>query len=251
MIQNLRLQEATLQAQIDQDASQFGAAYPKLIQERASLKGVQQSLQDELKRIAERAENDFEVASKAEQGARAAYESDRSAAEKLNDKSIEYAILSKEADQSQELYQDLLKRLKEAGILEGLHSSNVTVVDLRTPPARPSKPHGSPCTWPWEQGWESSSAAAQLCLSTRSTTRSRAPKKSRRCRFLCSASRPRSKRMKTGSQAIMLDSRHSDGAFGESVRRLRSGLLISRSGILHRFSWCPAPVRERANRRLR
>jgi capsular exopolysaccharide synthesis family protein len=35
---------------------------------------------------------------------------------------------------------------------------------------------------------------------------------------------------KTSPRAIMLDSRHSDGAFGESVRRLRSGLLISRSG---------------------
>ena len=58
----------------------------------------------------------------------------------MNDKSIEYAILSKEADQSQELYQDLLKRLKEAGILEGLHSSNVTVVDPASPPATPSKP---------------------------------------------------------------------------------------------------------------
>ncbi len=140
LIQNLRLQEATLQAQIDQDASQFGAAYPKLIQERASLKGVQQSLQEEIRRTADRSENDFKIASKTEQGARAAYENDRVAAEKLNDKSIEYAILSKEADQSQELYQDLLKRLKEAGILEGLHSSNVTVVDQASAPARPSKP---------------------------------------------------------------------------------------------------------------
>ncbi len=48
LIQSLRLQEATLQAQIDQDSSQFGAAYPKLIQERASMKGLQQSLQEEI-----------------------------------------------------------------------------------------------------------------------------------------------------------------------------------------------------------
>src|SRR5580698_9527407 len=140
VIQNLRLQQATLRAQIDQDASQFGASYPKLIEERASMKGLQQSLQQEIDRIGERVQNDLEVAAKAEHGARAAYEADRSAAEKLNDKSIEYAILSKEADQSQELYQDLLKRLKEAGILEGLHSSNITVVDPASAPAKPSKP---------------------------------------------------------------------------------------------------------------
>jgi succinoglycan biosynthesis transport protein ExoP len=48
LIQNLRLQEATLQAQIDQDSSQFGAAYPKLIQERASMKGLQQSFRRRL-----------------------------------------------------------------------------------------------------------------------------------------------------------------------------------------------------------
>jgi uncharacterized protein involved in exopolysaccharide biosynthesis len=65
LIQNLRLQEATLKAQIDQDSSQFGAAYPKLIEETASLKGVQQSLQEEIKRTAERVQNDLEVAAKA------------------------------------------------------------------------------------------------------------------------------------------------------------------------------------------
>jgi succinoglycan biosynthesis transport protein ExoP len=36
--------------------------------------------------------------------------------------------------------------------------------------------------------------------------------------------------MKANSRAIMLDPRHTDHAFGESVRRLRSGLLISCSG---------------------
>jgi polysaccharide biosynthesis transport protein len=59
---------------------------------------IQQSLQDEIKRVAARVQSDLDVASKAERGARAAYDGDRTAAEKLNDKSIEYAILSKEAD---------------------------------------------------------------------------------------------------------------------------------------------------------
>ena len=192
LIQDLRRQQATLQAQIDQDSSQFGAAYPKLIQERASMKGLQQSLQEEIGRTAKRAQNDFKVASKAEQGARAAYETDRSAAEKLNDKSIEYAILSKEADQSQALYQDLLKRLKEAGILEGLHSSNVTVVDQATVPARPSKPQ-VPLYLALGAGLGLLSAAARLCSSMRSTTRYRVRKRSRRCIFHCSGSRRRSK----------------------------------------------------------
>ena len=226
LIQNLRLQEATLQAQIDQDASQFGAAYPKLIQERASLKGVQQSLQDEIRRTAERSENDFKVASKAEQGARAAYESDRVAAEKLNDKSIEYAILSKEADQSQELYQDLLKRLKEAGILEGLHSSNVTVVDQASAPARPSKPQ-VPLYLVLGVGLGIFLGCCVALLVEAVDNKIQGAEEIEALQIPLLGISPQ---IEASSRAIMLDSRHADTAFGESVRRLRSGLLISRSG---------------------
>jgi polysaccharide biosynthesis transport protein len=230
LIQSLRLQEATLQAQIDQDSSQFGAAYPKLVQERASMKGVQQSLQEEIKRTAERAQNDFEVAAKAEQGARAAYESDRGAAEKLNDKSIEYAILSKEADQSQDLYQDLLKRLKEAGILEGLHSSNVTVVDQASTPARPSKPQ-VPLYLALGAGFGLFLGCCAALLVDAVDNKIQGAEEIEALHIPLLGIAPQIEPLKTGSRPIMLDSQHADAAFGESVRRLRSGLLISRSGM--------------------
>jgi capsular exopolysaccharide synthesis family protein len=227
LIQNLRLQEATLQAQIDQDSSQFGAAYPKLIQERASMNGIQRSLQEEIKRTAERVQNDLEVASRAEQGARAAYENDRSAAEKLNDKSIEYAILSKEADQSQELYQDLLKRLKEAGILEGLHSSNVTVVDPASTPARPSKPQ-VPLYLALGAGLGLCFGCCAALLVDAVDNKIQDAEEIEAMQIPLLGIAPQIEGNKTTPHAIMLDSQHS--AFGESVRRLRSGLLISRSG---------------------
>ena len=229
LIQNLRLQEATLQAQIGQDASQFGAAYPKLIQERASLKGVQQSLQEEIKRTADRSENDYKIALKTEQGAREAYENDRVAAEKLNDKSIEYAILSKEADQSQELYQDLLKRLKEAGILEGLHSSNVTVVDQASAPARPSKPQ-VPLYLALGVGLGIFLGCCVALLVEAVDNKIQGTEDVDALQIPLLGISPQIEASQTGPRAIMLDSRHTDMAFGESVRRLRSGLLIARSG---------------------
>jgi succinoglycan biosynthesis transport protein ExoP len=140
LIQALRTQEATLNQEINHDASLFGSAFPRLIQERASLNAVEQSLKEESVRLATRASNDYQVALKTAAGSKKAYETQRESASKLNDKTIAYTILEKEATQSSELYQDLLRRLKEAGILEGLHSSNLTVVDRATPPAMPSKP---------------------------------------------------------------------------------------------------------------
>jgi polysaccharide biosynthesis transport protein len=227
LIQSLRLQEATLQAQIDQDSSQFGAAYPKLIQERASMKGLQQSLQQETNRIGERVQNDLEVAAKAEQGARAAYETDRNAAEKLNDKSIEYAILSKEADQSQELYQDLLKRLKEAGILEGLHSSNVTVVDQANAPAKPSRPQ-VPLYLALGIGLGLFLGCSAALLVEAIDNKIQDAEEIEVMQIPVLGIAPQIEANRASTCAIMLDSPHA--AFGESVRRLRSGLLISCSG---------------------
>ena len=56
--------EATLQPQLSRTHPNL-RCLSKLIHKRASLKGVQQSLQEEIGRIAERSQNDFEVASKA------------------------------------------------------------------------------------------------------------------------------------------------------------------------------------------
>lgn len=141
LIQDLRTQQATLEQQVAQDSALFGSGYPKLQQEKAALSRVNISLAQESRRIAERARNDYEIAEKSLDGARARYDVERRAADSLNDETIRYTILQKEATQSQELYQDLLKRLKEAGITEGLHSSNVTVVDPASPPAVPSRPN--------------------------------------------------------------------------------------------------------------
>lgn len=140
LIQSLRAQEATLEAQVAQDASVFGPAYPKLIQERASLAKVKESLRSEIARIQERAKNDYEIAQRDLAGAQAEYAKDKAEASKLNDRAIEYSIVSREADESQKLYQSLLERLREAGILEGLHSSTITIVDQARVPAKPSHP---------------------------------------------------------------------------------------------------------------
>ncbi len=89
LIQNLRSQEASLEAQIAQDAVKFGAAYPRLVEERASLARVQQSLREEIGRVQARAKNDYEIARRQLEGSEKAYFATRAEASKLNDRTIE------------------------------------------------------------------------------------------------------------------------------------------------------------------
>ena len=227
LIQSLRAQHATLEAQIGQDAAVYGSAYPKLIEERASLKRLEQSLQDEIARIAERAKNDNEIAEKTLSGSERAYHADRSAAEKLNDKAIEYSIVQREANESQQLYQDLLKRLKEAGILEGLHSSNITIVDSASPPSDPSTPNVPLfLTVGLAAGLFFGISATMLVDAVDNKVQGVEEVEALGISLIGLIPQVKTEEMEKG--AILLDSRFS--AFQEAVRRLRSTLLISRSG---------------------
>ncbi|WP_236657040.1 GumC family protein [Acidisarcina polymorpha] len=141
LIQSLRMQEAALQGQIAQDTSKFGPSYPRLMDSRANLSGMESAIEDEVHRVAERSKNDYEIARREEDESRTEFATEKHQADSLNDKAIEYAIVRQEADDSRGLYEDLLKRLKEAGVLEGLRSSNITVVDPGRIPSTPKQPN--------------------------------------------------------------------------------------------------------------
>ena len=140
VIQSLREQEAGQVAAVQQAETRYGPGYPKLGELRAAVAGTERSIRDEVARIRERAESDYAIAQHTEAGIRERYEAGKKQADELNNKAIEYTITSQEADQSRQLYENLLQRLKEAGVLEGLKSTNITVVDPGRPPAKPKHP---------------------------------------------------------------------------------------------------------------
>jgi polysaccharide biosynthesis transport protein len=141
LLQTLRSQQAGQEAQLAQDSSKFGTDYPKLADERASLQTVTKAISEEVSRIGERAANDFRASQQAEQSLNTLYVQRKKEAQGLNDKAIEYGIARQEADDSRSLYEDLFKRLKEAGVIEGLRSSNIAVVEPGREPARPANPN--------------------------------------------------------------------------------------------------------------
>jgi capsular exopolysaccharide synthesis family protein len=140
LVQSLRAQQAALKVQYAQAASKYGPAYPKLIQMRNQLQELENAIQAEIAKVAARAENDFLAAKNAEDMLRAAFERQKQEANKLNDSAVHYTIMKREAESSRELYDGLLKKLKEAGVLAGLRSTNLVVVDPARSSARPVRP---------------------------------------------------------------------------------------------------------------
>lgn len=137
LLQNLRTQQASLASQVAADRSKYGSANPKLDDDKASLDSINAQIKSEVKRIGARAANDYKASQVIESNMRDVYNQEHKSADKLNDKAIALLIARQEATDARTLYQTLFSHLKEAGVIEGLRSSNVSVVDAGRIPSKP------------------------------------------------------------------------------------------------------------------
>ena len=140
LIQNLRAQQAQLKEQYAQASKKYGAAYPKLIQMRSQMEQLEADIQSEIDKVAARAQNDYKAAKTAEDQIRASFERQKAEANRLNDSAVKYTIMKREVESGRQLYEDMLKKLKGAGVLAGLRSTNIVVVDPARTTAEPARP---------------------------------------------------------------------------------------------------------------
>jgi capsular exopolysaccharide synthesis family protein len=141
LIQSLRMQQSTLKAQLAEASAKFGPAFPKLAEMQQQLDTLDGSIATEVARLAERAKNDADVAHGVEENTRKVYLDLKAQADSLGDKTTAYTILRQEADQSRTLYETLFKQLKQAGVLADFKVNDISIVDSARVPARPAKPN--------------------------------------------------------------------------------------------------------------
>jgi len=141
LLNTLRQQEASLSAEYADASAKYGPAYPRLIQIKEKLNSVRSSISAELGKVAAQAKNEYELAASREAAARKAFAGQKTVAAQMNDKATDFLIAKHEAESSRVLYEHLLEKLKEAGVLAGLHSSSLHVLDSAEVPTSPARPN--------------------------------------------------------------------------------------------------------------
>ena len=141
MLEKLREREADLAIQYAQATTQFGVAYPKVVELNNQLKQLHKEVTLEETRMQQRIRDEYLAALQRENLLTTAFEQQKQQANQLNESAIEYSALKRDAETNRQLYQDLLQRLKEAGVSAGLRSSNIRVVDVARTPTHPIKPN--------------------------------------------------------------------------------------------------------------
>lgn len=141
LLDKLREKEADLNTQYALATTQFGSGYPKVLELSNQVRQVRAEIASEKIRMQSRLRDEYSGAAERERLLTSAFDEQKKQANQLNENSIEYSVLKRDADSNRQLYQSLLQRLKEAGVTAGLRSSNIRVVDIARVPTSPITPN--------------------------------------------------------------------------------------------------------------
>lgn len=140
LVQRLKGQAVELEVQRSKLLKTYKDKHPEVLKVQSQIDEITQRIKDEVGRIAMSMESEYNVLKSREAAMLGAVGQYRDEMQGLAKKEIQYAILKREADSNQQLYDMLLKRLKETGLSQGLDSNNVRIVEPAVAPVRPVKP---------------------------------------------------------------------------------------------------------------
>ncbi len=141
LIQKLKGDLDVLQVEKAGMANQFKPNYPPMQQLQAKIQGTLDALAQEVRNAVSNVHEQYQASLEREKTLAEELEKQKSFALGLNDSAVRYLILEREADTNRELYNAVLKRMKDMALLADVHASNVSVVDRAEPPRFPSSPN--------------------------------------------------------------------------------------------------------------
>jgi capsular exopolysaccharide synthesis family protein len=140
LLQQLDSKYADLTTQYAATTSQYGPNFYKVKELRNQINEVESLVERERKRIIERIGGDYRTAVRREQILSREVAEQRAEVEKLDELLIQYNLLKNEYETNQQLYNDLLKRLKDATVSASLRAANVRLADEALVPSSPIRP---------------------------------------------------------------------------------------------------------------
>ncbi len=140
VMQSLRTEEIKREKDLMEMSKKYGEKHPLMIQLREEIRALRDKMSSESKRIITSIKNDYELAKAKEAGLRSSLAQGKGEAMALSEKSIEYGVLKRDVESNQQIYDALLKRIKETTLIEEVKSFNIYIVDKAEVPKSPVKP---------------------------------------------------------------------------------------------------------------
>ncbi len=143
LIQKLKQEASELEVTRAKLSKTYKEKHPEILKIDAQIQQVSQRIDAEIKNMMRAVQTEFRVARAREETLLGNVNRLRTEAQELNEKEIQYLNLQRDSDSNQQLYEAVLKRLKETGITGGLETNNVSVIEEATAPRIPIRPRKS------------------------------------------------------------------------------------------------------------
>ena len=138
LLQTLRSSQAQIGSRYASVSEQFGPNYPETKQLKAQLAEATREVNKEQARIVEQAKMSFDAARRNQTMTSKALTHQKDQVFQKRNDMVQYQLLLHDFQASRALYEGLVQRLREAGVLSGIESGNVDLVDLPTLPITPT-----------------------------------------------------------------------------------------------------------------
>ncbi len=130
-----------LRRQLADLSATLAPGHYKVREVQSQIAALEKQAEQDRGSVMKRMQNDFRAAQRREELQRAAYQKQLALVGDQSGKEVRYNMLKREVDANRDLYQSMLQKIKEAGVVAALRSSNIRVVDPAKPPATPFQPN--------------------------------------------------------------------------------------------------------------
>jgi capsular exopolysaccharide synthesis family protein len=121
--------------------STYGSTHPEYRKAASEVAEVERQYESTRKNIADRIQVEYREALNREQMLQKTVAETKAEWDRINSKSFEYQQLKREADADKTLYDELIRKIREADINAGFQNNNIRIADLARPPLHPVFPN--------------------------------------------------------------------------------------------------------------
>ena len=140
LIRQIKSMEVDLYKRMSELSKKYGEQHPQMIAIESELKTLQKRKGQEISRVINSLRNEYKVAEAREKSLKAALEKQKRESLDLNQKAIQYTVLSRETESARQMYDLLIKRFKEASLTEDMRTGNIRIIDRAEVPKTPIRP---------------------------------------------------------------------------------------------------------------
>ncbi|HCJ29697.1 MAG TPA: lipopolysaccharide biosynthesis protein [Pseudomonas sp.] len=143
LIQQFKAEQAKAQAKVEELSKRYGPGHPSMAAARSDLSAASGSLRGQVEQIVAGIERNYQLALANENSLQASFNANKSQIQDISRKEFQLRELQREVDGNRALYDTFMTRLKETAATSDMDSANARVVDKAVVPNEPIKPKKS------------------------------------------------------------------------------------------------------------